>query len=281
VSGDDPSSNNPSARLPEGASSAFDGSPSADPRPVPALFEAALAGAYDCDAAWNAVTALQLRDTPEVLETAVSYVSSPDPRGRARGLDVLAQLGANKPESQRPYRNRCIDLAIRALADPDPQVLRSAAWALAHWKGERAVAALLPLRRYRDPDVRHAVACGMAESTAPEAIDTLVELSRDSSPVVRDWATFALGLAKTNSATVLAALRERLDDPYPEARDEALWALARRRDRTGLRLLIDRLETVELPYGDEIAARDILHLGTSASRAEVLRGLRSLLAGPH
>ena len=60
------------------------------------LFAATLEGEYDDDAPWAAVTALRLRGTSQVFEAATQYCRSDDPKARARGLDVLGQLGAGK-----------------------------------------------------------------------------------------------------------------------------------------------------------------------------------------
>src|ERR1035438_7344151 len=67
------------------------------------LFAAALEGEYDDDAAWEAVSVLRLRGTPEAFELARRYCESENPKARARGFNVLAQLGAGKPDAERPF----------------------------------------------------------------------------------------------------------------------------------------------------------------------------------
>jgi len=122
------------------------------------LFAATLEGEYDDDGAWEAVSVLQLRGTPEVFELARRYCESENPKARARGLSVLAQLGSGKPETERPFMAESVSIAIDHLRDSDPDAVSSAAWALSHLGTEPAVAALIDLRKHPDPDVRQAVA---------------------------------------------------------------------------------------------------------------------------
>src|SRR4051812_24483953 len=85
-----------------------------DPRSAEELFAASLKGDDDDQAAWDAIVALRLRGTPEIFELAKSKIGSTDPRVRSRALDVLAQLGAGKPDSERPYKAEATDIALHS-----------------------------------------------------------------------------------------------------------------------------------------------------------------------
>jgi HEAT repeat protein len=242
------------------------------------FFTATLQGDYDDDQAWEAVGILRLRNTEEVFRTAVEYCSSEIPKKRARGLDVVAQLGTGKPLSERPWFDDCVSIAIRNLSDEDPLVVHSAAWALAHLRDDRAISALLEMSRYPDSGVRHAVAFGLAGSERPDALQTLINLMEDADNEVRDWATFGLGeQCKADSPEIRDALRKRTKDPYEDARSEAIWGLARRRDPVWLQALLDRLEADCWIQGDEIAAADILHVRSDTPIEALRTGLRELL----
>jgi hypothetical protein len=251
-----------------------------DPRTTTDLFAAALEGGYDDEPPWDAVATLRLRGTPEVFEIAARYCQSDNPKARARGLDVLAQLGAGKPDSERPYLDEGVSTAINHLKDEDPLVVRSAAYALAHLRTETAVAALIEIRREPDPGVRHAVAYGMGGVGQPEAVAALVELMEDVDDDVRDWATFALGsLCNEDSPEIREALRKRIDDPFEDARQEAIWGLARRKDNLGLRLLFQRLQSPSWDPGDEDAAVETLGVERATPVEALCDGLRRLLEG--
>ena len=246
------------------------------------LFESTLEGEYDDDRPWAAVRALHKRDTPEVFEVASEFCHSPNPLKRARGLDVLAQLGCCNPSAERPYFDDCVQIAMRHLADEDPLPVHAAAWALAHLADDRAVAALVGMQTSADSGVRWAVVFGIAGSGHPEAISTLINLMEDDDEDVRNWATFGLGAQSVeDSPQIRDALRKRLADPFSEARDEAIWGLALRKDPIGIRMLLERLETDAWVQGDEVTATDILGLPSSADTTieELCSGLRQTLAG--
>jgi HEAT repeat protein len=94
---------------------------------------------------------------------------------------------------------------------------------------------------------------------------------------VREWATFELGTqCDVDTPEIRAALRKRLSDGYEEARNEAIWGVARRNDEQGLGLLLARLDSDHWS-GDEMAAEDILGLKSDVPVEELRHGLRKLL----
>jgi HEAT repeat protein len=249
------------------------------------LFAATLEGERDDDEPWEAVHALRLRGTPEVFEAAKRYCRSGDSKARARGLEVLAQLGEGKPDSERPFLADSVAVGIEHLTDRDPQVLSSAAWALSHLGTPAGVAVLIGLRNHPDAEVRHAIACCGDLKDHPDAESILISLMEDGNEVVRDWATFAIGtwaLVKAgtwrwpDSPQIREALKRRLDDPYEEARREAIWGLARRKDPLGLRLLLECLESKDCRTGDVDAAAETLELDYDAPLAVLREGLSRL-----
>jgi HEAT repeat protein len=249
-----------------------------DPRTTEELFQASLQGDYEDEAAWDAVAALRLRNTEEVFRFAVDFVESTEPLKRARGLAVLAQLGARQPMLERPHFDESVEIAIEHLYDPDPLVIDSAAWALAHLGGDSAVSALIPMRNSADPDVRLAVSNGLNGTERVDAIAALIELMDDPNDNVRDWATFALGTqCSVDSPEIREALRKRLSDTYTEARDEAVWGLAQHKDPQGIKMLIERLSADEWIEGDEMAAAKTLDVPIATPAEQLCDGLRRLL----
>jgi len=251
------------------------------------LFAATLEGDYDDDAAWEAVSVLRLRGTKEVFEVAKRYCESGNPKARSRGLSVLAQLGAGKPDAERPFMPDCVSIAIDHLRDSDQETVRHAAWALSHLGTLDAVSALVALRSHTDSDVRHAVACCFELREHPDGVGILIGLMKDDNEVVRDWATFALGSGEVeeggvwhyaDSPEIRAALRSRLEDAYEDARREAIWGLAKRKDLLGVKLLLNHLESAEWWSGDEDAAEELLGLERGSSIEDLCEGLRGLLA---
>jgi len=218
-----------------------------------------------------ALAALRRLGTLEVFEMARDYCRNSEPKLQALGLDVIAQLGAGKPDAERPWLEESVAIAIEHLEDSNETVAVSAAYALAHLKGNRAINALNERKNHRNAEVRHALALGLVGESQPGSIHTLIELSRDPDDSVRDWATFALGAStEIDSEEIRTALRARLNDSFDEARAEAIWGLAIRNDLEGLRLLLHRLES-ETPWpGDSSAAADILGISQTDNSIETL-----------
>ena len=77
-----------------------------------------------------------------------------------------------------------------------------------------------------------------------QAIEALIELTRDPEAHVREWATFALGTqVEVDTPDLRDALMERVADNDDDTRCEALVGLARRGDRRVLPALQSSLSS--------------------------------------
>jgi HEAT repeat protein len=205
------------------------------------LFEDTLEGNYNDERPWNAVWELHKRGTLEVFQIAVEFCNSTDPLRRARGVGVMGQFGQKYPNDGREllFFEERVSFAIELLKDKEPRVASSAARALAHLEGSRAV--------------------------------------EDTDDDVRDWATFGLGVSTVDSPQIREAFRKNLNDPFLDVSQEAIWGLARRSDRQGLRLLLEQLEADVWAAGDEWAACEILALPGDTPVEDLCKGLRQIL----
>jgi HEAT repeat protein len=207
------------------------------------LIALSLQGDPEDEAAWAAVRELHQRGGKEVFEAAVQLLRSPSPKERARGADILGQLGGRKPAPE--LVSRCADEVLAALAmEQDARVLNAMGAALGHLRDARAVPALQPLKDHLDADVRMGVVLGMAPHRDATALQTLIHLSRDPDADVRDWATFSLGrLAEdVDTPELRDALFGRLTETQADIRGEALVGLALRKDPRVLEPLRRELE---------------------------------------
>ncbi len=152
-------------------------------------------------------------------------------------LGIAAQLG------DEHVHHDVAGLAIAAYAGEEcADVLEGIAWALGGAGEARGVPALIALSGCADASLRIKVAAALpsAMSDPPEeaGVAALIRLTTDPDQEVRNWATFALGRqTAADSAAVRAALWARIDDPYGEARDEAVVGLAYRGERAVLPVL--------------------------------------------
>jgi HEAT repeat protein len=205
-----------------------------------ALFTIALTE-DDEDIAWEAITELQRRRTPDIYLRTRQLCGSPLVRERDVGADILGQLA--RPDSTQHEESVQILLAMLEV-EQHPEVLQSIGMALSHWRDPRAILPLIKHQHHADPDVRHAVACGMLCHDDPHAITALIALSADPYPHVRDWATFGLAVQiDTDTPEIRDALAARLGDADPDTEGEAMVGLACRHDPRVLQPLLATLES--------------------------------------
>jgi HEAT repeat protein len=207
-----------------------------DPTPSRGIV-AAYRTAYGDEKADASLATVHYRGNREELEIGLEYSRSQDPKDRAVGADVLAQLGW----SDRTFLDETVTELIRLLTDEDPNVIASAAVGLSHRGDMRAVPHLVALADHADSQVRFGVAFGLLGHDSAAAIACLIRLTLDMDRKVRSWAVFGLG-SQTDADTpeLREALFNALDDDDLEVRGEALVGLACRSDpRTRKALLAE------------------------------------------
>jgi HEAT repeat protein len=214
------------------------------------LFAQTLAGDYDADASLEAVNALQNMGNREVFDRAALWCRSTDPLERARGADILAQLGrtAEHPDTIYPDESfAAVSTMIQGETEPLP--LSSAIHAAGHIGNPLALPLITKHRAHADPEVRLAVAFSLGQFPGdPSAAEALLTLTCDADDDVRDWATFGIGaLGKLDSPEIRDALICRLKDSWDDVRQEAMVGLARLKDRRVIAELLSVLEQPEVP----------------------------------
>ena len=203
--------------------------PRNDPRRVEDLISAALKAPDDEDTYWAAIQALQWRGTREVLDQASQLCQSPCSVERRVGADIVGQLGC----PDRTFPEECSRILTALLeVERDASVLSDVLVALSHHRAPEAIGIISRFRHHADADVRFGTVLALTGYETANAIEPLIELSRDPDAHVRDWATFALGTqVDVDTPELRQALVERLTDEDFDARGEAFVGLARLRDR--------------------------------------------------
>ena len=233
------------------------------------LFARTLNGDYDDDAPWDAVQSLQRIGTREIFDRAANWVESAEPLKRARGLDVLAQLGKTAEHPSNSFPQERYELVSRTLRkEGEFQPLRSAIAALGHLDDPRAVPLLAQFHTDPRAEIRFAVACALGSFPNDSlSVKTLLALMDDVDSDVRDWATFGVGvLGDQDSAELRESLYHRLDDSDQDACEEAVVGLAKRHDLHVLPKLIEVLTQASISSGAVEAA--CMLLGLNCDREE-------------
>jgi len=213
-------------------------------RQLDVRIEAAL-GTYNEDCRWDLINGVLDECPDDVLEVALKLLGGSAPRERTLGADILGRLAGFDANG----RTAALGALLAALeGERVPEPLASIVAALGHVAEPSALVRIYPLATHPDAAVRLAVAFSVAtvspQPVSAEARTALIRLSGDDDCEVRDWATFGLGnLVAEDGPDVRAALLARADDSNPEARAEALFGLAVRRDPRAVPHLIRALQS--------------------------------------
>ena len=194
---------------------------------------------------YDYIPILRSRGSEEVLLAAQRLCLSSEIAARKLGVDILGQLGIPR----KTFLNQRLATLLKLLeTETNEQVLYSIGIALGYLEDVRAVEPLVKFKDHPDAHVRYGVVWGISGHELPLAIKTLIELSNDNSDLVRDWATFGLGvLIDVDTPEIREALwqrltRENTEDNY-DIYGEALAGLAQRKDSRIIPFLIRELES--------------------------------------
>ncbi len=142
---------------------------------------------------WGFVYELTSRGTIEVFQAAKEYCRSSKIRERIFCADLLAQLGVY----DSPFSVESLNILHKMLnTESSPRVLSSVLVAIGHAQESavtRGTKTIAGFRDHRSSEVRYGVAMALLGRTNNNSVNTLICLSRDKAPKVRDWATFGLG----------------------------------------------------------------------------------------
>ena len=127
------------------------------------IFDQTLTGDYDDELPWKAVQTLRRMGTRQVFERAAEWCSSENPLKRARGMDVLAQIGrtGEHPHNNFPDESFLI-VSKLAQRESDPLPLLSAIHALGHIGNPLALPLVIQNLTHESPEVRFVVAFAWA-----------------------------------------------------------------------------------------------------------------------
>lgn len=238
-----------------------------EPKQIDELFAQTLAGGYDDELPWVAVRTLHGMGSHEVLDRAAKWCASDTPLQRARGADILAQLGRTADHPGNTFPEECFSQVLTLLqTEKETLPVLAAVHALGHIGNPLALPLVIKHRSHPHPDVRFAVACTLGNfADDARTVSTLLELMQDADEDVRDWATFGLGVqGNFDSEEIRNALCQRMSDPDKDVREEAMVSLARRKDQRVLPLLLDELNQSEISYRVKEAAEALLGQDESA-----------------
>jgi HEAT repeat protein len=214
-------------------------------REIEELFALALTGDYEDEAPWEAVRALRILGTREIFERAAGLCRSNYSLSRARGADVLGQLGKTIEHRSNAFPEESYAVVAELVQqETEPQPLAAGIAALGHLGNPLAIPRIAGFSSHPSPEVRFDVAFALCcFANEPLSVETLLVLMDDVDKDVRDWATFGLGvLGDSDSDEIREGLLRRVTDSDEDVREEAMVGLGKRKDRRVLASLLAALE---------------------------------------
>jgi HEAT repeat protein len=227
------------------------------------LFGCTLKGGYDDDAPWEAIRALRRLGTRDIFDMASAWCRSDDPLMRARGVDVLAQLGRTADHPVTNFLEETYSIISELVQrEQDLCPLESAITALGHLDNAAAVPLIAAFHKHPSADIRYSVAFSLGIfANDALSVETLLQLMEDSDEDVRDWATFGVGVqGETDSPAIRDALYRRLSDASEDVREEAMVGLGKRKDQRVLSSLLPAMDGPEIKVRVAEAASFLLDM---------------------
>ncbi|MFI9583103.1 ankyrin repeat domain-containing protein [Streptomyces sp. NPDC052236] len=202
----------------------------------------------------------------------------PEPGPAAREAETAPEAGPTGPVTEetrarpetgiglrRPFAARAVPL-LRELSRGarEPALIQAVVLALGQYGDPAALPEILRHARHPVAEVRSQVALslfGLVPGDHAEGIDTLIALTRDSNPHVRDWATTALAEVDADTDRIREALAARICDLDADTAAEAARGLAVRQDpRAGPALARILAREATEGYARDIATDAVRHV---------------------
>lgn len=195
---------------------------------------------------WDNIRELRKRPNQCVFDRAVGLIKTNTDKEIIIGIDILAQLGFNPRFKQIEIVEICFSLLEK---EQTPKVLESILFAISHNNEilrNDHILTLTKLKTHSYCIVRYGLVQALSGLEQKDAIETLIELSTDKDPDIRNWATFSLGTQiETNNDSITKILWERMKDSSEMVRFEAIAGLVKRKDKRIKNILIQELKNID------------------------------------
>ena len=195
---------------------------------------------------WDNIRELRKRPSKEVYNQAYKLAYSQLEKEKIIGIYVLAQLGFNP----RYQQEKTVDLYFELLKkEPSYKVIAAILSSISHNNEHLTTNQIITLAEYKthtSANVRFQLALALSCLENDIAIQTLIELSKDSDADTRNWATFGIGSQiEKDTAEIRSALWNRISDKDENTRLEAISGLAKRKDQRIKEILKSELEAID------------------------------------
>ena len=194
---------------------------------------------------WKFILELRKRKTKDIFDKAIELTSSEISKDKIIGINILAQFG-----HPRLHVKKILSTLFKLLKnETDKNVISSILYGIGHNNEnltEKQIEIICSYQDHKSVNVRHSIVSSLLAVEKTQAIKTLIKLSKDKSPDVRDWATFGLGIQiELDNELIREALWCRTYDSDKATRNEAIFGLAKRKDERIKEILQSELENID------------------------------------
>lgn len=193
---------------------------------------------------WKYISELRKRKTEDIFDNAIELTKSEISKEKIIGINILAQFGY-----PRLHLKEILNTFFKLLkTETDKNILSSLLYGIGHNNEkltDKQIEIICSYQNHKSINVKHSLVSSLLGIEKTEAINTLIKLSKDKDSDVRDWATFGLGTQiELDNELIREALWNRIDDNDEATRDEAIFGLAKRKDKRIKEILKTELENL-------------------------------------
>lgn len=193
---------------------------------------------------WNAIFELREFVDSEMIVKCFEFINSNNEKLQIIGIDILSQLGTNR----KLFSKKLIKYIFELLKISESQkLITSCLIAISHNNTELTNKQILLLQKFKDSkskEIRYSLVFSLSKIDNQHAIETLIKLSNDKSPKIRDWSLFGLGtLIKTDNIEIREVLYKHCFDKDNQAKQEAIKGLSNRKDKRVNEIILKELKT--------------------------------------
>lgn len=191
---------------------------------------------------WSNISELRSRPTESTYKQAYALASSHIDKEKIIGLDVLQQLGYDPRFNQK----ETIELHFKLLNEyQSNSVLISIFYGIGHNNenlSAKQISKLTEYKHIKNTDVKYSLISALSGIENSKTINVLIEFMEDKAALIRNWSTFGIGtLTDISNPNVINALWNRVLDTDFETKSEAIFGLARRKDKQIKEVIISEL----------------------------------------
>jgi len=198
---------------------------------------------------WNNISELRSRASKELFEKCVELTKSQNDKERMIGIDLLAQL--SDKNRIRPFSKKVIGIYINLLKkENNPINLMSILYGIGHNSENITknthIELICTFKNHQEDCVREGVTFALNGIDNENAIETLIFLSEDRRTYIRNWATFGIGTQlEIDNSDIRKCLWKRVYDKHQDTKLEAIYGLAKRKDKDIKTIIVKELQNYE------------------------------------